>query len=242
MWTRVWPVTAVLCMAHTASPIAPSEDVTAELQRNTQALLDAITTGTASVWETYLDSAVSFTTEDGVVQRKAEMVGQIKPLPAGISGSIQATEFRVTVHGNVAIATHLDDEHESYFGHQLHCQYRTTDTWLKTPAGWRLIASQIIALRTDPPSVALTRRQMAEYVGRYALTPEISYEIRQEGDRLVGQRNGRKAETLRAEAPEVLFVPGQPRYRKVFQRDSTGRITGFAERREAWDIVWRRMP
>ena len=45
----------------------------------------------------------------------------------------------------------------------------------------------------------------------------------------------------RAEAPDVLFVPGKPRYRKVFLRGPDGRITGFAERREAWDIVWKRL-
>jgi hypothetical protein len=47
---------------------------------------------------------------------------------------------------------------------------------------------------------------------------------------------------LKAEAPDVLFVPGQTRYRKVFLRGSDGRVTGFAERREAWDIVWKRLP
>jgi len=35
-------------------------------------------------------------------------------------------------------------------------------------------------------------------------------------------------------------VPGKPRYRKIFPRDAAGKITGFAERREAWDIVWTR--
>jgi len=39
----------------------------------------------------------------------------------------------------------------------------------------------------------------------------------------------------------MLFVPGKPRYRKVFQRDSQGRVTGFAERREAWDLDWTRV-
>ena len=51
----------------------------------------------------------------------------------------------------------------------------------------------------------------ADLVEQIKLTPEISYEIRQGGDSLVGQRTGRKAEGLRAEAPEVLFVPGHPR-------------------------------
>jgi hypothetical protein len=55
----------------------------------------------------------------------------------------------------VAIATYVDDEYETYHGHKLHCQYRNTDTWQKTGGRWRLIASQVMALGTDPPSIAL---------------------------------------------------------------------------------------
>ena len=38
----------------------------------------------------------------------------------------------------------------------------------------------------------------------------------------------------------MLFVPGRPRYRYVLLRDAAGRITGMAQRREAWDLVWKR--
>jgi len=35
-------------------------------------------------------------------------------------------------------------------------------------------------------------------------------------------------------------VVGKPRYRYVFLRGSDGKITGLAQRREAWDLVWDR--
>jgi hypothetical protein len=38
----------------------------------------------------------------------------------------------------------------------------------------------------------------------------------------------------------VLFVPNRPRYRYILLRDAAGKITGLAQRREAWDIVWKR--
>src|SRR5262249_14470786 len=133
-------------------------------------------------------------------------------------------------------------ESESYHGHALHCQYRQSDTWKKDPEGWRLLAAQVIALRSDPPSVTLPANLRGEYCGRYSLAEGITYEIACKGDALEGTRSGRKPEELRAEAPDVLFVPGDPRYRKVFLRDAGGRVTGFAERREAWDIVWTRLP
>ena len=76
----------------------------------------------------------------------------------------------------------------------------------------------------------------------YALTPEVTYTIRLEGKGLIGQRTGRKPETLKVELADCLFVPGQPRLRKIFRRDDKSRVTGFVERRESWDIAWRRLP
>ena len=242
MWATLWPLSALLWTAPGVRPMplqGPAE-VEKLLRRYTQNMLDAITSGTGSVWESRLDPAVSYTTEDGAVRTKAQMVAEIKPLPPGVSGSIKVTDFRISLHGPVAVTTHVDDEHETYHGHLLHCQYRTTDTWLQTPSGWHLIAAHLLALRTDPPDLPLTPQQMAEYAGRYELSPGVAYEIRQEAAGLVGQQTGREPEILRAEVRDVLFVPGRPRYRKVFRRDADGRITNFAERREAWDLVWTR--
>jgi hypothetical protein len=233
---------AALPLAAGTEASSPGEDTAAVLHRQTQELMDAIGAGSAAVWDRYLDPRAVYTTEDGTMQTKAQMVEGTKPLPPGVSGNIKVIDFKATVNGTVAVATYVSDEHETYHGHQLHCQYRTTDTWQKTPAGWRLIGGQVLALRTDPPAVPFTARQLEEYVGRYELAPDITYEIRRQGDGLEGQQNGRPAEALRLEAPDVLFVPGKTRYRWIVQRGADGRVTGFAERREAWDLDWKRLP
>ena len=239
---RILPLIALLFAAPSGgSALDPSPEPVRELlRRQTQELLDAITSGSARVWDRYLDPIVIYTTEDGDVRTKAEMVRNTRPLPNGVSGTIVVADFKVALHGEVAVTTYLNDEHENYHGHQLHCQYRSTDTWRKTAQGWRLIASQVLAVRTDPPAVPLSSRELEEYAGRYQLTPAIFYDIRREGDRLVGQQTGKKAESLQAEAAGMLFAPGRPRYRMIFHRDTDGRITDFAERREAWDLVWVR--
>ncbi len=234
----LWFVSA----AATATPSAgrADDDVRDVLHRQTQELLDALATGKAEVWNKYLDPDVKYVDETGKVLTKKEMLADTKGLPAGVSGRIAATQYEVARHGEVAIATYVDDEYETYHGHELHCQYRTTQSWQKKPEGWRLIGAQVLAMRTDPPAVDLPANLRQEYCGKYALTPEITYEIRCKDGALEGQRNGRPAEVLKAEASDVLFVPGRPRYRFVFLRDARGQITGFAERREAWDLVWKR--
>jgi hypothetical protein len=217
------------------------EKVTSLLHAQTQEMMDAVASGGANVWDRYLDEGAVITTEAGEVQTKAEMIKDIRPLPEGVSGKIAVIEFRATDHGNVAVTNYISDEHENYHGHELHCRYRSTDTWIRTPKGWRLIASQVLAERGDPPAVAMTEAQADTYTGRYALTPAIAYEIRRNGKQLEGRKGTGPWEPLMAEAPDVLFVPGKPRYRKVFLRDDTRKITGFADRREEWDLVWKRM-
>ncbi|HTO76911.1 MAG TPA: nuclear transport factor 2 family protein [Thermoanaerobaculia bacterium] len=233
-----WCVSATATSTPAAAPA--DDDVREVLLRQTQELLDALAPGKAEVWDKYLDPDVKYVDETGKVLTKKEMLADTKGLPAGVSGRIAATHYEVARHGDVAIATYVDDEYETYHGHELHCQYRTTQTWQKKPEGWRLIGAQVLAIRTDPPAVDLPANLRQEYCGKYALTPEITYEIRCKDGALEGQRDGRPAEALKAEASDVLFVPGRPRYRFVFLRDARGKITGFAERREAWDLVWKR--
>lgn len=228
-----------------------AETVPALLKAQTQELMDAVGRGDSEPWKRYVHADCLYTSEDGEVSDRTRLLADLKPLPEGVSGRIEVIDFRARVEGGTAVATYVSDEHEDFHGHALHCQYRSTDTWLKTRSGWRLLSSQVLALRTDPPAVALDPAKADEYCGRYSLTPEIAFEIRKKsvpeaqtagGSALEGEQTGRPPRELRAEAPDVFFSPGRVRYRYVFRRDAAGRIAGFAERREAWDLVWSRVP
>src|SRR5262249_6767284 len=147
----------------------------ARLQRPTPEVMDAVAIVKRSVWEKYLDDGVLYTDENGQIMRKAEMVAGIKPLPDGVSGVIRVTQYQAVVHGDTVVASHVDDEHENYHGHELHCQYLTTDTWMKTKSGWRLVGAQVLALRTDPPAVALSAAVKSEQRGPPPLPPRTPH-------------------------------------------------------------------
>ena len=57
----------------------------------------------------------------------------------------------------------------------------------------------------------------------------------------MGGRTGKPAAEWKAETRDVFFIKGDPRIRKIFQYDDRGRVTGFIERRESWDIVWEKV-
>ncbi len=219
-------------MALSAVPAGAAEDASTLLKRQTQELFDAVSSGDAHVWDKYLDADAVITDEAGAVTGKKDTVAQVVPLPKGISGTITVTDWHVYPHGDTMVATYVADEHENFHGQKLHALYRSTTTWLKEAAGWKVLAQQTLALRQDPPAVQLAEATLNDYVGRYRAGPDLVYEITRRGGDLNGGVASGKPSALKMELRDVMFAPGQPRTRKIFVRDAAGRITGFLSRRE----------
>jgi hypothetical protein len=169
-------------------------------------------------------------------------LAELKPIGPGLVGHLYIDDFRIAVKGDVAVVTHEDNETLDYHGQMLLSRFRMTDTWHKTPDGWRLLGEQSLAVLQDPPSVTLDRPTLCSYAGRYSLTSTIVATIRCADDRLIVAREGQPERTFLAEVKDVFFEPGHPRTRRIFVRDAGGRITGFLERREARDVRWVRQP
>ena len=214
----------------------------AELRRNTQMLLDAIAPGDVAVWDKLLDSAALQVDENDVVRRKPEILAELRPLGPGLVGHLEIDDFRVAASGDVAVVTHEDNETLEYHGQMIRSRFRMTDTWHKTPDGWRVLGSQVLAVLQDPPAVSLDPATLCSYAGRYALTSAIVATIRCAGDRLIVERDGQPQRTFLAEVKDMFFEPGQPRTRRIFLRDAHGRITALVDRREARDVRWTRQP
>jgi hypothetical protein len=234
---RLFFITAAAASAPAVAFAAADDDI-ATVQRQAQELNDAVTYGRADVWARYMHDDGVYTDEDGTRSTKAEIVAQIGPLPAGISGVLTTQDFLAKRTGDVLVTTYVIDEHENYHGAALHCQYRNTVTWMRASGVWQILALQTIALRADPPEITLA--QVDDYVGTYRLSGDVAYTVTRTADGLAGQQTGGRARPLKAEVRDMFFNPGRPRYRFIFMRDAGGHIDGMIERREAWDIVFRR--
>jgi hypothetical protein len=231
---------ALACAAPTLADPAPP-GVEAVLRAMTQELVDAVAPGDVAPWQLYLDEGFIQLDENGTVRTKAELLREIRPLPAGLVGSIAVDRFRAEMSGDTIVVAVELQERLDYHGQLLHTRFRSMDTWRRTPAGWRLIGQHTAAVLRDPPTVTLPRADLCAYAGTYRLTGTIAATIACEGDELVATREGRTPVRYRAELRDLFFAAGQPRSRRVFLRDPGGRITGFADRREGEDIVWRRI-
>jgi Domain of unknown function (DUF4440) len=239
---RFIAIVAVLMLASSLAAAADSPaDVESELRRLTQENLDAIAPGQVEVWRRNLHDKMTHVDENGVVRNKTELLAEFSPLPKGLVGRLQIDKFKVTLDGNVAVATHEDREHLQYYGQMMVSRWRSTDTWVKTAAGWKLLAEQTLAVPEDPPAIRLTAQQLCAYAGTYQLTPEITDTIKCSDGRLTGTRTGRPEVTYQPEVLDVFFAPGKPRTRRIFVRDDKGAITGFVDRREGIDVRWMKV-
>jgi len=222
-------------------PTKNTDAITPEQMRaRDQALLDAIAPGDRTTWDQALAADAVYVDENGTVMDRAEFLKELAPLPAGASGTLRITSYSAHISGDLATVVHIDDEQENYHGQMLSAQYLTTETWRREAGEWKLHLVHTYAVLKDPPAILLPAEALQQYAGRYSGGADLVYLIQWDGKQLVGGRQGGAMKPLKAEVRDVLFVPGQPRIRKIFQRDISGKISGFVDRRESWDLIWRR--
>lgn len=217
------------------------EDVPSIIRRQSQEFSDASASGDASVLAKYLHERVLFMNEGGDMPSKQEIVDSAQPSPRGTSNTLAQEGFRIEVHGAVAVTSFTDVSTVQFHGQTLHAKYLSTEVWLREAGQWKMISSQTMAAQDDPPAVKLPRETLDEYVGVYAAGPDYTYRIDCDDGELTGTAQGGKPSPLKAELRDVLFTPGQPRTRKIFQRDESGRVIGFISRREGHDVVLTRV-
>jgi ketosteroid isomerase-like protein len=226
-----------------AAPSAAfAEDDTAGLiQRQSQEFSDASATGDAAAFRRLLDDRVTFINESGETATKKDLVDGAGPPPKGIVNHLVQTDFHVQLFGNVAVTSFTDVQTELAYGQTLHAKYRSTEVWLKEGSDWRMISSQTLALADDPPAAALSDKELDDYVGTYSGGPGFTFTIARHGHELTGTQGANPPVAIKAELRDVLFTPGQPRARRIFQRDAQGKVVGFVSRREGHDLVLKKV-
>lgn len=219
----------------------PSKSLLQEFRARDQALLDAIAPGNTKVWEDALAPDAIYVDENGTVMNRAEFVRQLVPLPAGASGTLKIISYSAQPSGNVVSVIHTDDEQEDYHGQHLHAQYLMTETWQQQNGSWKLLLVHATAVLLEPKAIVLSSDELDSYVGRYLAAPDLIYTIKRDGDHLTGERQGHAAVPLKAEIRDLFFTSSQLRTRKIFERDRSGKVTGFVDRREGSDLLWQRI-
>lgn len=228
---------AVAALTLAALP-ASAEDLSDLLLQKTQEFSDAGQQGNAAVLNQLLDPNVIFVNETGQIASKDDIVSSASPPPAGMKVKMTVMDWRCQIHGDIAITSFIDDQ--AIGGQSIHNQFRSVETWAKEGQNWRIIASETLTLPIDPPTTALPAHLLDSYAGTYVGGSGLQITFTRQGDELMASVNGASPNRQAAEAPDIFFTPGYGQYRKVFQRDLSGKITGFVYLRAGHDLIFKR--
>ena len=230
----------IVSIALLASRAFAAEDRGATIRRLSQEFSDASAKGDAAVFKRLLHKDVVFMNESGQVATKDELVAGAQPSAAGVTNELVQDNFHVVFVGPVAITSFTDHATVHFFGQVIRPDFRSTEVWTKVGSGWQMISSQTVALLVDPPAVPIPAKLLDDYVGTYAADPSFVIRIRRDGDTLVSSTNGSTDAQLLGESSDVFFTAGQPRIRRIFERDAAGAVIAFRSRREGLDLVFKR--
>jgi len=220
----------------------PNSDVVEQLKQATQELLDAIAPGKKEVWEKYLAEGSIYSDEEGNVKTKEEILKEFNPLPKGYIGSIKMGEPKVLIQDNVIALSHRDREELELYGQKIVTYFHSTNTWAKQKDGqWQIIATQTMAIPNERKPMAINPQKLDAYVGQYQLSPEVTYIVTREGDKLFGQRTGRAKDELLPLCVDIFYRKGVWRGEKVFEKDAQGNVVKMLDRRENNDLAWKKI-
>lgn len=208
----------------------------------TQQLMNALPSN-ADVWRRYLSERAVYVGEDGEVATKAELLQGFGPFPAGLSGSIEVRNQRITDLGDVAISVFEAHEKETVYDQEIEVSYLTTHTWRRERGRWRLLAAQTMVLAKDPSPLPIGSGAFQDYVGTYELSGKRRYVVEQRADSLLGGRENRERTPLIPVGNNVFADAGSRLgILRIFVRGPDGKVQRMVERRKFADLYWIRVP
>ena len=219
-----------LCVRMLCVPAWASGDITTWFRDNTQALMDAVTSGNKAVWDRALAADCMVTNEDGDVFDKARMLKDLNPLPAGFSGEIKVRDLTARQAGNAAVVHYWLDEWEKIFGQTLRTTYVETDTWERVGDSWKVLAMHTTVVPRDLEPLQADPADWPPLLGDYAYSEQAKsrYHVFMRDGGLYGGNNEKTATRLIPLAPLVYYQQGSI-HLMIFVRDKAGAVTEVRE-------------
>lgn len=232
---------ALLLASGTVTAQAKPQPSVEWFQSTEQALMDALAPGNKAPWQAVMDEGCVVTSEEGQVLTKEEFLGDLRPLPTGLTGGIAVRDLTVQEFPIFAVVRYLADEWESVFGQRLTTRYRVTDTFRKAGSTWKMVASHIAVVTTDPPAQPVATDRWPALAGRYRLLPDgwIFHVVYRNG-KLYGGRDAAKLKPLIPMTSDAFVLQGSLG-EWLFAIDKSGRATHIVNLRKFEPLVWTRI-
>ena len=232
----------IIAMFLLTSPCAAksraSDYLQGELVSKSQALLDAVAIGDKATWNKILAADGLFIDEEGQVRSKAQVIAEIVPLPAGVTGRMTIVNPKIAKSGDVAVLTYDAMETEVVSGQTLNSHYHQTDIYRQISHQWFLFGSHASILPAEAAPVG-PPAPLADFAGIYSLGAS-HLEVTVENDTLVTLRDDRKDQLIPI-GGDHFIRKGRPRDERIFVRNTIGAVIGFVDRRDNEDLRWTKV-
>ena len=229
-------VTLALLMA------APASTRVEWFQTTEQSMMDAVAAGDKAAWERVLDETFVMTSEEGQVTTREALLKELRPLPPGLAGGIAVKELTVQEQPGFAVVRYLADEWETVFGQRLAVKYRATDTFRQVDSGWKMVASHVSVVTSDPPAQAVDTHAWPGLVGDYRLLPDgWTFHVVLRDGRLQGGRDPAKLKRLIPLTSDAFVVEGSLG-EWIFVGGEGGQASRILNLRKFAPLVWTRVP
>ncbi|HEY8026340.1 MAG TPA: hypothetical protein VIF60_17370 [Burkholderiaceae bacterium] len=174
-----------------------------------------------------------------VLHRLDDALTVVPAAPAGITSAIlPARDLVVHRAGNVAIASFIHERVTQYYGQELHTNYRSTETWVKDGSSWKMLTLQSRAMENVVSLPPVSKLAWKDYIGSYEFAGQSMVAIVQEGETLLMSGKDGKPHVLNPLAHDFFTPVDSPRTSVIFERDASGRVTGYLSRREGHDLAF----
>jgi len=107
---------------------------------------DALTQGNSPLLESYLADTFVFTSPNGYMLSKTQVIGDVKSGSLKMESS-KREDMKVQIYGNTAIVTYSSTDKGAFKGRDISGQYRWTDVFENRNGQWRLISEQGTPIR-----------------------------------------------------------------------------------------------
>jgi Domain of unknown function (DUF4440) len=157
------PVAFLAVARGQASVTHATEREASEIVKRAQMLFDALAPGDVTLWRDAMTEGAVLIDEFGRRQTKAEALREMRPLPAGFSGSIEVRHPNVHFYPATAVLDCEMFEQEKVFDQQLTVRYLATLVFVRQGRDWKLAAMETVTLPTPPPRLEVGDLPLSDY-------------------------------------------------------------------------------
>jgi len=176
----------------------------------------------------YVADDCIFSTDDGVVVTKAQVMAHVGKLPTEYDHSMNPRDYVVHVYGDTAVLNVRYTTHEQFTDADIVSEMRMTETYVRQDGRWLLIARQWAKIPTNfRKPITVHTSTYKDYVGEYEWRPLDDVETISLKDGKLWTQSGNDApEEFLPLGTDTFFLKGELGTNK-FIRDAQGHVTGY---------------